>query len=174
MTIDDSAAHRGSQHADLEFAEEYTVAERGRRVIGGLAAGLAVIAIGKLWLFPWLTHFAASAPCRTVSGVNGATVLWWGLFVGIPLTSAALVVATMGRRGVRILRDGQVPPRREKVLRPTRIRRGRQARLIGYLHVLAWSPFLALALWGGFQAAALQQQGLRSGTSCPAHGGPSG
>jgi hypothetical protein len=174
MTIDDAAARRGSQHADPEFAEEYTVAERVRLLIGGVAAGLAVIAIGKLWLFPWLARFAASAPCRTVSGVNGATVLWWGVFVGIPLTAAVLVVATMGRRGIRILREGQVPLRHEKVTRPTRIRRGGKARAIGYLHLLAWSPLLALAIWGGFQAAAMQQQGPGSGASCPVHGGPSG
>lgn len=160
------------EHA--EFAELYTRAERVRLLIAGVVAGVAVVAIGRLWFFPWLTSFAASAPCRMVSGVNGATLLWWGLFVGIPLMAAGLVAATISRRGARILREGQVPPRHDKVMRPTRIQRGGGARAIGYLHVLAWTPLLALAVWGGFQAAALQRQEPRGAASCPSETAPLG
>lgn len=156
------------------FAELYTVAERVRLLVGGVTVGLAVIATGRLWLFPWLTRFAGSAPCRTVWGINGATLLWWGLFVGIPLIAALLVAATLGRRGVRILREGQVPPRHVKVMRPTRIQRGGRARTIGYLHLLAWTPLLALAVWGGVQAVEMQQRLPYSAFPCPAGTGPTG
>ncbi len=138
-----------------EFAEEYTQAERIRFVVIGMLTGALVVISSKTWLFPWLREFATSAPCRTVFGIEGVTVLWYGLFVGMPLQVTVLVAATFGWRGYKILRDGQVPPIKEKVFRPTKIRRGSIAMLIGYMHLSAFLPLLALAIWGGFQAEEL-------------------
>lgn len=141
-----------------EFAEEYSPTERVRMVVVGLVVGAALIAAGKLWLFPWLGQFSASAACRSVLGLSGVTVLLHGLFVGIPLFSAILVGSTVGRRGYKILSQGQIPPVGEKVLRPTRIERGRKATVFGYVHILASAPLVALAVWGYFQAGELEGQ----------------
>jgi len=149
-----------------EFAEEYSKAERIRFITLGLIAGAVLISASKLWLFPWIGAFAASAPCRTVFGLAGTTVLWYSLFAGLPLQGAVLVACTFGPRGYQILRDAQVPPLREKVFRPTRIKRGAQARLVGYLHVLAFAPFLALTVWGCVEAAALSKQGKLQPATC--------
>ncbi|MBI3283878.1 MAG: hypothetical protein HYZ65_03375 [Burkholderiales bacterium] len=138
--------------ADAEFAEQYTQAERIRFAVAGVLAGALIIFCSQTWLFPWFREFVRSAPCRSIAGINGLSVLWYGIFSGLPLFTALLLIATLGWRGRKILRDGQAPPAGEKVLRPTKICRGRQARIIAYLHFAAPLPFFVLALWGAFQA----------------------
>lgn len=145
-----------------EFAVEYSAVERMRFVIVGVAIGAMVVAIGKLWLFPWFNELVRSAPCHSVLGVSGIKVLGYGLFVGLPLFSAVVVASTFGRHGYKILRDGQAPPLGEKVFRPTRIKRGTEAKLVGCLHVFASSPFLAFAIWGVFSAEEFSVQGQRA------------
>ena len=141
-----------------EFAEQYTKSERIRYCLGGAAIGALVVALGKLWLFPFLDSLAV-APYDEVLGVPSHVALWYGLFVGIPLSGMILVIFTFGARGFKILRSGQIPPLREKVFRPTRIARGLKAKVLGALHVVAFAPFAALAIWGSMQAAELSTQG---------------
>jgi len=135
-----------------EFAEEHSAAARIRILLIGVVAGGALLLASEAWLLPWIRGFASVPPCAKVLGVDGLTFLWYGLFVGIPLIAAGLTAATLGLRGRRILRDGQVPPIGEKVFRTTRIRRGAAAVLAGRLHMAACMPFLVLAAWGFFQA----------------------
>ena len=150
-----------------EFAEPYSRAERLRFVVVGVVAGAAAILAGKLWLFPGLRAFAVTAPCRTVLGMSGEVVLGYGLFVGLPVLATCVVASTIGWRGLRILRDGQVPPAGERVLRPTRIARGRRATVAGYLHVLAIAPLVVIVLWGAAQASAWSRtQGQHSTVQC--------
>lgn len=163
-----------SSQPDLpEFAEPYTKEDAIRIVVIGTLAGAAVVILGKSWLFPSLKEFATTAPCRAVWGIDGMTVLWYGLFVGLPLLAALLTLATLGWRGYKIFRDGQFPPLKEKVARPTRIRRGRKARLIGYLHLCACLPLLALSVWGYFQAEELLQRPIPASAykACAAYNG---
>lgn len=135
-----------------EFAQEHSAAARIRFMLIGVTAGGALLLASRAWLFPRFREFVSVAPCAKVFGIDGLTILWYGLFVGIPLFAAGLTAATLGLRGRRILRDGQVPPIGEKVFRPTRIRRGARAVLAGRLHMAACVPFLVLAAWGFFQA----------------------
>ena len=151
------------------FAEQYSTTERIRFVAFGAIAGSVLILAGKLWLFPWLREFASSAQCRAVFGSNGATVLWYGVFTGLPILSAVVVACTVGLRGIKILRDGQVPPLREKSFRRVQIRRGRSARIVGYLNAAAFVPFFAISLWGYVQATALSRQALHQPATCPAN-----
>jgi hypothetical protein len=152
-----------------EFAEQYGTAERIRWALFGTLAGIAVTCAGKFWLFPWLREFASSSPCRTVFGSPGTTVLWYGVFTGLPLFAAVAVAGAGGWRGFKILRDGQSPPLHEKVFQRTRIQRGGRAKLIGFLHAIAFVPFLALSLWGSGQAAALSGQAQQKPAGCAAH-----
>ena len=135
-----------------EFAEEYTVRERVRMAVRGIVLGGVAILAWKRWLLPEFEAFVATAPCRAVFGANGTTVLWYGLFAGLPLLVFALLGLTHGRRGLRILHDRQFPPIGEKVLRRTRIRRGAAARRIGCIHLFTLAPAIAFVVWGGFQA----------------------
>jgi hypothetical protein len=152
-----------------EFAEQYSTAERIRFVAFGAIAGAVLIWVGKFWLFPWLREFASSAQCRTVFGSNGATVLWYGVFAALPFFAAIVIASTLGRRGFKILRDGQVPPLGEKAFRKIQIQRGGYAKLVGYLHAIAFVPLLAISLWGCAQAAALSKQALHKSVGCTAN-----
>jgi hypothetical protein len=147
-----------------EFAEEYSTSERIRIAAVGLALGALLVGAGNWWFFPWLREFAATAGCSSVFGVNGRTVLFYGVFAGLPLMAALIVLVTAGRRGFRILKERRMPPSGEKVFRPTRIQRGPQVRLAGWLNLLAAVLPLALAAWGVGQAQIL----ARRAASCPA------
>jgi hypothetical protein len=148
-----------------EFAETYSRGERIRFVLAGAVLGALGLAVWQLWMLPWIAEFADTAPCRTVFGVSGTTVLWFGLFVGLPLLFAVLFAIGFGRPGLAILREHQYPPRGVKVIHPVRIRRGAAARWIGYLHMLACTPFIAIALWGYGQALTLSH--MKGTARCP-------
>ncbi len=155
-----------------EFAEEYSFAERVRLICVGVAIGGAWVLAWKLWLLPWFDAFVESAPCRSVFGISGLTVLWHGLFVGLPLVLACFFACMEGRRGLKILREGQSPPIGDKVLRPTRIKRGAAARRSGYFHLFAFTPLLVVAIWGSFQAASLSAQSPLKHPACTASDSP--
>lgn len=150
----------------VEYAPEYTPAQRLRIVVLGLVAGALVLAVCQFWLFPLLRAFAPAAHCRTVFGFSGVAVLFRGVFVGLPLSSALLVAVLLGRRGMKVLREGRVPPSGEKVFRRTPIVRGVKAKALGWVQLLAAVPLLALAVWGVFQAQAMVAQAQRHPVRC--------
>jgi hypothetical protein len=134
---------------------EAALAERVRLLAFWLAAGGAAVLVGRLGFFPWLRGFAESAHCRSILGIEGAAVLFHGLFVGVPMLGAGLASVLISRRGCKILRQGRAPPVGEKVFRPTPVLKGARARRSGWLQLVSPVPFLALAVWGGFQARSL-------------------
>lgn len=156
-------------YSEPEFAEEYTLIERIRFIVIGTLVGLLIVFSSKNWLFPWIEEFSGSAACREVLGIDGLVVLWYGLFVGLPLHATILVIVTLGWRGYKILRDNQVPPAKEKVFKPTKIRRGSEARRIGYIHLSAFLPFLMLTVWGSFQAAEISRTTRPKAGTCVAN-----
>lgn len=138
-----------------EFAEEYTRAERLRKTLLILPAGVAVLLGAQFWFFPLVKAFAATAACREIAGVPGIALLFYGLFVGLPLLGALVLGLIFGVPGYKILRSGQFPAAGTKVFRPTRIRRGAGATLIGAAHLLLVLCALAIVAWGWFNAGVL-------------------
>jgi hypothetical protein len=152
-----------------EYAEEYSSRERVRLAAVGLVTGGVFVLLCELWLLPAFSAFAASAPCRSVFGIPATAILWYGLFVGLPLSLALVLACMEGRHGLKILRDGQSPPTGFKVLRRTRIKRGVAARRIGYLRLFAFAPFMAIATWGAFQARSLSKPSQLKHPACTAN-----
>ena len=161
------------QHTS-EFAEQYTRAERLRLTLLILPAALALLVAAKLWILPSLAAFAASAGCREIGGVNGIALLMYGVFVGLPLLVALVLGATVGVAGYKSLRSGQFPPAGTKVLRPTRIRRGRRATLTGAACLLLALLPLVLAAWGWFQAGQMVAGAQVEPAGCAAIGARAG
>lgn len=129
-------------------------------------AALALAAASKFWFLPALRAYADTAHCHEVAGINGTALLFYGTMVGFPLLAAILTGAIFGWRGYKTLRDGQFPPQGEKVLQRTPIRRGQQARLIGWLHQFAFLPMLMVACWGYVQAARMASAPIPPGHAC--------
>lgn len=149
-----------------DFAEEYTNAERILLVVFGILIGGIIVFVFKVWIFPWYQYFVLTAHCKKILGIEGLTINFYGLFVGLPLFNTLLIAATFGRRGYKILQEDQTPPSKEKVTRPTQIQRGIKARLIGYMHILCVFPLLALAIWGYFQAEEMSNRPTPKNKSC--------
>nr|WP_315469025.1 hypothetical protein [uncultured Undibacterium sp.] len=141
-----------NKHVVSEFAQEYTPNERIRTLIVGITIGALIIVLGKLCVFPWLAEFAVSAPCQKLFGIDSVSIFWYCIFVGIPASINVLITIFFAWRAYKIIRDDQYPPAREKVYRPTRIRRSKAARLIAYAHLTAFLPLLVLSIWGNYQA----------------------
>ena len=152
--------------AKVEYAPEYSHAERVRFLVLGAAIGATLIAVCQFWFFPWLREFSVSASCRTVFGFSGIAVLLYGVFVGLPLQAALLVGVLVGRRGFRVLRQGRTPPVGERVFRRTPVIRGSKAKLLGYVQLFAAVPLLGLSAWGVFQADGLIRQAESRPMSC--------
>ncbi len=136
-----------------EFAPEYSTRERWRLIGWYSLLMLAMVAASKLWLLPRFAWFAANSQCQTVFGIPGTTVLFYGLFVGLPLGAAVLVAAFTVGISVRAIRSRRYPPPGQKVLRRTRVRKGRHAIALALTPLLAVICLCALATWGATQAA---------------------
>lgn len=147
-----------------DYAELCSLRERLRFVALGLIVFGAVYLLWQHWGLPRWEAFASNPQCYRLWGVEGVSLLFYGLFVGLPLSLALLGGLLSSRRGLRVLRDGQSPYRGEKVLRRTRIRRGNAARLIGWVQLLAPLGFVFIALWG---AGAAHQLVTHSAAAAP-------
>ena len=78
-------------------------------------------------------------------------VLWYSLFVGMPLFCGLLFAIPSVPIGVRGLRDKQFPPKGFKVYKPTKILRGWRAKAKSLSYTFSALLFVALAIWGSFQ-----------------------
>ena len=158
-----------------EYAPTYSREERIRYVLIGLAVGGVVIFTCNFVLFPRLLMLIDRVECQTVYGVQGVALVMWTIFVGLPLACALSVGAFIVPRAVAAIRARQYPAPGRKVTRRMLIRRGRAAILLGWLELSFIGFFIALAIWGGFQADAISRQAARTQMDCvrvPEHPAP--
>lgn len=114
-----------------EFAPEYTLGQRIRRLVLVGVPSLALAVFLKFWLFPWLKTWLGEHPCGEILGWDIQVFTLYALF-GIPALLGLAGAIVLLRDALRILRSGQVPPPGAKVWQRTPIRRGTLARRAGY------------------------------------------
>ena len=102
-------------------------------------------------MFPFMTWYADNAHCYSPLGFSGISVLWYALFVGIPLLSAFLVAIFSLPLGIKGLIHHQFPPKGVKVYQPTVIITGNKAKIKSLGHIIAPGIFVAIGVWGYFQ-----------------------
>ena len=135
-----------------EYAPEYSKKERIILVLKLLAWAVPVYLVAQFWFFDWLSEYARHANCYQYGNINGVHLVFYGVFVFIPLSVAFLLVLFEGRRSIKIFKLAQNPLPNEKVLRRTRYRYGWTAK-VQPLVILTMILFLiGLSLWGGYQA----------------------
>jgi hypothetical protein len=156
-----------------EFAPEYSSSERWRLVGLYFLLMLAGYGAWKLWLLPRLLWFADNSQCQTVFGVSGTTVLFYGLFVGLPLAGAVLIATFTVGVSVRAIRTRRYPPPGQKVLQRTKVRKGWSAVALALAPLLVVTYFCGLAAWGAPHAATQidRVRRTRPGSVCAAHKG---
>ena len=103
------------------------------------------------WVFPYIGWYANTVYCHIPLGYSGIMVLWYSLFVGMPLFCGLLFAIPSVPIGVRGLRDKQFPPKGFKVYKPTKILRGWRAKAKSLSYAFSALLFVALAIWGSFQ-----------------------
>ena len=110
-----------------KFAPEYTKRERVILTIKYLSVGLPVMSFFQYWFFPNMETFGKVAHCYDFGVFNGVELIFYGVFVGIPLSLALMLFAFGGRRCLLILKLKQTPPPGYKVFKPTAYKYGNKA-----------------------------------------------
>lgn len=111
----------------------------------------------RFYFLPRFNEFAQHSECHEIGSINGARVLFFGIFVGLPLLLAASLFLLEGFRSIRAFKVAQYPPPNEKVFKVTRYRYGRSAKRRAAVPFLIILFLLGLGVWGGYQANDLSQ-----------------
>ena len=133
-------------------APEYSKKERIILVAKMFAWVVPAVLFLELWFRDWLSEYTEVADCYFYGSITGMHLIFYGVFVGLPIMSAIIVFLLEGRRGIKIIKLRQNPLPGEKVLRPTEYKYGNTA-LIQPTVIFAVIFFmLGMSVWGSFQA----------------------
>ena len=163
LFIKTPAAERWSLRAPqrkpgVEYAPMYSTRERIAILIKLVLWLVPLVLVLQFWFFPFLREYAANANCYDYGPVNGVHLIFFGLFVGLPLTLSVILFALEGPNFIRAFKAGQFPAPNQKVLRLTPYKYGNAARLQVSLFFIIILFLLGLSIWGGFQAFQLTQE----------------
>lgn len=144
-----------------DYAPQYAGRERiARLALAGLSA-LATYAAHRLWLLPLVRDLGDHPGCRSVFGIDGVSALFQGLFVGVPLLAAIVLLVLQGPTLVRTLRTRTFPPPGQRTLGRVRIRRGWPALLLASMQALLIAILFVIALRGVSSARELAGGSVR-------------
>lgn len=136
----------------IDYAPEYTTKERINIFLTVLAWGGPLVAALQFWFFPWLKQYSANAHCYQYGSFTGLHIIFYGLFIGLPLLMTCLLLILEGKRSINIIKLGQTPLPGEKVLAPTKYIYGTQAKLKAYLFFAIILFVMGLSVQGYFWA----------------------
>lgn len=135
-----------------EYAPEYTKKERTIIIFKHMVWALPLFAIIKYWFFPWFEGYTAKAHCHNYGAFTGLHVVFYGVFIGLPLLSALMVFLLEGPRSIKIIRLGQNPLPNEKVFSQTKYTYGIRAKIKPYFFFAVLIFLLGLSVRGVFWA----------------------
>ncbi|PVZ71895.1 hypothetical protein [Pelagibaculum spongiae] len=138
------------------FAPQHSPEKIRRFKVVFISLAIMVAAVIQFVWFPWFREFADTVQCQNYlwfdAEVNGAGVMFYGLFVGIPAMFASIGIGMFLLRGRKILRAGQDPLPGEKVYFRRRYVFGMTVYAKALLPVLLGVFALMMAFWGYGQA----------------------
>ena len=135
----------------IEYAEEYPKREKFTRLFLAFLTATFIVITHEKWVFPYISWYTSTVHCHNPLGYSGISVLWYSLFVGLPLFSALLVGVFSIPLGIKGLCHKQFPPKGVKVYKPTKITRGWRATIKSVFHLLIPALFILMSVWGYFQ-----------------------
>jgi hypothetical protein len=145
-----------------EFAPQYSPKERRRRLL--LHGVVTTLMLGALywWALPRYRTYLAVAPCETIFGVPGATILVYGGFVGVPLAAALLIVLMTARASIEAIATRRYPPPNRKVFGRVKVKKGWQAIAFALMPAMAVTYLCVLSSQGITTAAKMARDTQRS------------
>jgi len=135
-----------------EYAPEYSKRERVVLLLKHIAWVIPLFAITKYQFFPWFKVYAENAHCYRYGNLTGTALVFYGLFVGLPLLFATVLLLLEGANSIKIIRLGQSPLPGKKVFKPTKYTYGFRAKLKPYVLFLCIAFFIGLAIKGVYSA----------------------
>jgi len=147
-----------------KYAPEYSKRERVVIVVKHILWFAPLYFVTQYYFFPWLNKFAEKAHCYKYGSITGVHILLYGLFVGMPLFFALVLLAIEGARNLRIISVGQNPLPHEKVLKKTKYKYGVKAKIGPYLFFFLCAVFMAFSIqgisWANELIESIQQKSL--------------
>lgn len=150
-----------------EFAPQYSPKERRRRLLLHVVVGTLLGVAVYWWVLPRFRLFSGDAPCESIFGVAGSTVLIYGAFVGAPLAAAILIVLLTARQSIETIATRRYPPPGRKVYRRVRIKKGWQAIAIALIPAMFITYLCVLSSQGMTRAAEMARE-TRQAAECNA------
>lgn len=135
----------------MEYAEQYSKPEARKRIGLQVLLGALILICHIKWVQPFIDWYINTAHCHQPYGYSGLSVLWYSLFVGLPLFIALIINFTVLPLGIKGLIEQQFPPKGVKVYKPTKILRGWHAKLKSFSCILIVLLLNLIPIWGYFQ-----------------------
>ena len=135
-----------------EYAPEYTKRERVFLVLKHAAWAVPLFLITKFWFFPWFEAYITTAHCINYGVFTGSHIVFYSLFIGLPLLLAIVILLIEGPRSLKIIKIGQNPLPNEKVLSKKKYTYGNKAKIKPVLFFMATLVLLGMAFKGFFWA----------------------
>jgi len=132
----------------MNTAPEYTKRERITLFITYFSIGLPVLALFKYWFLPRMETFGEAAHCYDFGWFNGVQLMFYGVFVGIPLSLAIMLLVLEGKRLILVYKHKQTPPPGYKVFKPTEYTYGNKALFQPVLFSIVCVSLLVLSMHG--------------------------
>lgn len=148
-----------------EFAPQYSPKERRRRLLLHVVVGTLLGAAVYWWALPRFRSFSQEAPCESIFGVPGSTILIYGAFVGAPLAAAILIVLLTARQSIETIATRRYPPPGRKVYRRVKIKKGWQAIAFALIPAM-FITYLCVLSSQGMTKAAEMARTTRQSTDC--------
>lgn len=136
-----------------EFAPEYSKKERAILLLKHMAWAIPLFAITKYHFLPWFEVYAENAHCYRYGNITGTDLVFYGLFVGLPLLFAIALFLLEGTNSIKIIRLGQSPLPGKKVFKPTKYTYGFRAKLKPFFLIISMVFFVGLAIKGVYSAS---------------------
>ncbi|MCP4978354.1 MAG: hypothetical protein GY931_19585 [Maribacter sp.] len=140
------------ENKGVDYAPEYSKKERIMIMLKILAWAIPFITIFEFWFVDWFSEYSRNANCYNYGSLNGVHLVFYGIFVFVPLSFAIILLLTQGRRSFKVIRIEQNPLPNEKVFSPTKYKYGKAATIQPIVVLLLIMCLFGLSVWGGFQA----------------------
>ncbi len=140
-----------------EFAPEYSKKERIHFLLKHVLWALPLYIVTDFWFFDWLSEFSSDSNCYYLWGVTGSHLIFYSLFVGIPLSLFIIILALEGPRSIKVMKLGQNPLPNEKVFKKTKYKYGARAKIQPISTIVIAISLLIFSAWGSMQAYEITQ-----------------